>query len=123
MLLYTIANPEVVVKANRKNRAPIIRQIGSLLFNWECQCLFQLPWGDINGTPKIFPRKFDQLLSLSRSDDLIDLEFSIVCKKENYPVKQIPIFSTKRYSGQSSTTFKSALNLYGGALKYKFLNK
>lgn len=116
MLLYARANPGVVVKANRKVRESWKRRIGSLLYNLECRTLFDLSYWDINGTPKVFPRSFGKLLTLMRDDDLIDAEFNIICRQEGYPMLEVPIFSTRRHGGSSTTRYASALKLYLGAL-------
>lgn len=115
LLLYAIAYPNVVVKANRKIRDNWRRRLGSLLYNLECRALFDLSYWDINGTPKVFPRTCHKLLSLSRDDDLIDAEFNLICRREDYPMVEIPIFSTRRYSGKSTTNYGSALKMYLGA--------
>lgn len=117
MLVYAIAYPDVVVKANRKIRENWKRRLGSLLYNLECRMLFDLSYWDINGTPKVFPRTFDKLLSLTRDDDLIDAEFNIICRREGYPVIEVPIFSTRRHGGKSTTNYHSALKMYWGAYK------
>ncbi len=117
MLLYARAFPETVVKANRKVRENALRRIGSLLYNIECRTLFDLSCWDVNGTPKIFPRSFTALLALSRDDDLLDAEFVAVCRRENYPMIEVPIFSTRRHGMSSTTTYRSALALYAGALR------
>jgi glycosyltransferase involved in cell wall biosynthesis len=115
LLLYTVPYPNVVVKANRKIRDHWRRRLGSLLYNLECRSLFTLSNWDINGTPKVFPRHFDKLLDLQRDDDLIDLEFIAVCRREGYPVIEVPIFSTRRHGGTSTTNYRSALRMYWGA--------
>jgi glycosyltransferase involved in cell wall biosynthesis len=115
LLLYATAYPQVVVKANRKIRERWQRRLGSLLFNLECRSLFDLSAWDINGTPKVFPRSFDKLLTLKRDDDLIDLEFIAVCRREGYPIIEVPIFSTRRHGGTSTTNYRSALRMYRGA--------
>ena len=65
--------------------------------------LFNVTWSDVNGTPKFFPRGFERLLALTRDDDLIDLEFLRVCRREGYPVLEVPIFAGKRHGGESTT--------------------
>ncbi len=114
-LNLALMNPNTVVKANRKIRDHFIRRLASLLYNLECRLLYDLAYWDINGTPKIFPRSFSKLLSLRREDDLIDLEFNIICRENQYPVLEIPIFSSKRAGGKSTTSIFSALRLYCGA--------
>lgn len=115
LLLYAIAFPNVVIKANRKIRENWQRRLGSLLYNLECRTLFDLSYWDINGTPKVFPRTFDKLLALTRDDDLIDLEFNVICRREGYPMLEVPIFSIRRHRGKSTTNYLSALKMYGGA--------
>ena len=114
-LLYAVAYPEVVIKANRKIRESLRRRLGSLLYNLECRAFFDLATWDINGTPKIFPRKFSKLLELTRDDDLIDAEFNAICRRENYPMLEVPVLSTKRHSGKSTTNYNSAFKMYWGA--------
>lgn len=115
MLLYSAAYPEVVIKANRKIRDNWKRRLGSLLYNLECRALFDLAYWDINGTPKVFPRHFDGLLALSRDDDLIDAEFVAECRQRDYPVIEVPVLSTRRHGGKSTTNLRSAFRMYWGA--------
>lgn len=116
-LLYAVAYPEVVIKANRKIRESWRRRLGSLLYNLECRALFDLPYWDINGTPKVFPRSFDKLLELTQEGDLIDAEFMAVCRREGYPLLEVPVLSTRRRSGKSTTGYLSALRMYWGAYR------
>ncbi len=115
VLIYALTNPDVVVKACRKIRDNWQRRLGSLLYNLQCRALFDLSYWDINGTPKVFPRKFDKLLGLSRNDDLIDAEFNIICRNNGYRVIEVPIFCIKRKSGSSTTNYNSAIKMYWGA--------
>jgi len=117
MVLYSIVYPEVVLKANRKVRDSAFRRMGSLLYNIQCRSMFDIPNWDINGTPKIFSRSFDALLGLERNDDLIDLEFNVICRKMNYPIIEVPVFFAKRHGGKSTTNMKTAIRLYWGAYK------
>ena len=119
VLAYAKAYPGVVIKANRKIRDNWRRRLGSLLYNLECRALFDLPSWDINGTPKVFPRHFDQLLSLSRHDDLVDVELLAVCRRADYPIVEIPILATRRHGGASTTNYRSALRMYLGAVALK----
>jgi glycosyltransferase involved in cell wall biosynthesis len=119
MLAYALAYPEVVLKANRRIRESRRRRLGSLLYNLEVRALFDLSVWDINGTPKIFPRRFDKLLELSRDDDLIDAEFNVVCAQEGYPVIEVPILATERHGGRSTTGYRSALRMYLGAFELR----
>jgi glycosyltransferase involved in cell wall biosynthesis len=119
MLSYSRAYPEVVLKANRRLRDNMRRRMGSLLYNLEARALFDLPVWDVNGTPKIFPRSFDRLLRLEREDDLIDLEFVITCRREGYPLAEVPVMETTRHGGSSTTSLHSAWRMYSGAVGLK----
>jgi glycosyltransferase involved in cell wall biosynthesis len=116
LLLYAFANPDTVVKANRKIRDSAYRRVGSLLYNIECRTLFDLSYWDINGTPKVFPRAFGGLLGLTRDDDLIDLEFNVICRQHDYKVLEVPVFSARRHGGRTTTNIRSAWRMYLGAL-------
>ena len=117
LLYYALTNPDAVIKANRKIREHWSRRLGSLLYNLECRALFDLSNWDINGTPKVFPRRFTKLLGLTRDDDLVDLEFNVICRREGYPMVEVPIFSRRRHSGRSTTTMRSAVRMYWGAYR------
>jgi glycosyltransferase involved in cell wall biosynthesis len=114
-LLYATANPDVVIKAQRRIRDNWRRQIGSLIYNLECRMLFGLASWDINGTPKAFPRAFGKLLELNSDDDLIDAEFVVTCRRAGYPMVEVPSTITVRHGGASTTNFSSALRMYNGA--------
>jgi glycosyltransferase involved in cell wall biosynthesis len=115
MLAYALAYPEVALKANRRIRESRRRRLGSLIYNLECRALFDLSVWDINGTPKIFPRSFDKLLALTRDDDLLDCEFNVVCRANDYPMIEVPILATERHGGRSTTNYSSAIRMYTGA--------
>ncbi len=118
ILLYSTVYSNIVVKANRKIRDNWRRRMGSLIYNLQCRSLFNLSNWDINGTPKIFPRSFSKLLQLTENGDLLDMEFIVACRKENYPIIEVPILSIQRHGGNSTTNYFSALRLYWGALQY-----
>ena len=117
LMLYATIYPETVVKGARKIRESFVRRLGSLLYNLECRALFDLATWDINGTPKVFPRRFGKLLELQQDGDLVDLEFNVICRRERYPVVDIPIFSSRRQGGKSTTSFRSAYRMYLGAYR------
>jgi hypothetical protein len=64
----------------------------------------------------VFSRSLGKLLELTRKDDLIDLEFNVICRREGYRVLEVPVFSNVRHGGRSTTSHASALRLYLGAL-------
>lgn len=120
ILLYVnhaLENPGVVTKAMRFNRGSLSRRLGSYLYNLECRILFGLSTRDVNGTPKVFSRKHAELVHLKRDDDMIDLEFAITCKKNNYSIVEVPSYDNKRHGGRSTTNLKSAWKMYSRAYK------
>ena len=119
LLLYGSIHTDSVIKASRKIRESRSRRLGSLLYNLECRALFDLPYWDINGTPKVFGRHLSRLLELTRKDDLIDLEFHVICRREGYPMLEVPTFSTTRRSGKSTTGFNAAYRMYTGAFQLR----
>ncbi|HKA30006.1 MAG TPA: glycosyltransferase [Candidatus Binatia bacterium] len=119
LLLYARTFPGIVVKANRKIREHWTRRIGSLLYNIECRTLFDLSSWDINGTPKVFPRAFGDLLTLTRDDDMIDAEFCWRCRRAGHPMIEVPIFSSRRHGGKSTTSLRSAVRMYVGAYRMR----
>ena len=117
MLAYALTYRGVVLKANRRTRDSVAQRLGSLLYNAECWSLFNLVGWDINGTPKIFPRSCRRLLELVRDDDLIDAEFMLVCRQENYPLLEIPISALARNWDWPRSGFRDALRMYVGAFR------
>jgi hypothetical protein len=111
-------NPGTVVKANRRIRESAMRRTGSVIYNFECRMLFDLACWDVNGTPKVFPRSCSRLLSLTREDDLIDLEFTVVARDERYPLIEMPIVATTRHGGRSTTNVRGAARMYWGAVRF-----
>ncbi len=117
MLLYGISNQNVVIKADRKFRDNWRRRLGSLLYNLEIRFLFNLPYWDINGTPKVFPRSCERLLQLSEDGDLIDAEFNVICHRSGYQVIEVPLVAISRRGGKSTTNYNSAIGMYVGAIR------
>ena len=117
LLVYARAYPDVLIKANRRIRDSWRRRLGSVLFNLECRALLDIPSWDINGTPKVFPRKFEGLLALRSDDDMIDAELLTVCARHGYPVVEVPLLATMRHGGRSTTNYVSAARMYLGALR------
>ena len=119
ILNYARVNNDNVVKATRIIREKFTRKVGSTLYNLECRLLYQVPVWDINGTPKVLPRKVYDKLNIVSDDDLIDAEIIVRCSKMGVLIIDIPVVSTTRISGSSTTNFKSAFKMYMGALKLR----
>jgi glycosyltransferase involved in cell wall biosynthesis len=116
MLAYATAHPGVALKANRRVRDSLWRRLGSVIYNLECRALFDLAVWDVNGTPKVFPRSLAKLLELQANDDMIDVEFVATCAREGYPLIEVPVLTTTRRGGTSTTNYASALRMYAGAV-------
>jgi glycosyltransferase involved in cell wall biosynthesis len=111
------AHPESIVQACRQRRGGYYRRLGSFLFNAECRALLGLTSHDVNGTPKMFPRKFARLLSLVRGDDLLDAEFHLVARRQGYPILEVPVTSRARRGGRSTTSMRTAAQLFWGVFR------
>ena len=123
-LRYAAINEQVLVKASRIIRESWFRKVGSTLYNLECRLLFKVPIWDVNGTPKVLPRKIlSQLPPVERlSDgDLIDAQLMAWCFKANIHILEMPVLATQRLGGRSTTTLKSAVKMYLGLLKLRLL--
>jgi glycosyltransferase involved in cell wall biosynthesis len=118
-IMLAAANPNLIIKANRRLRYPVVRRIGSVLYNFECRSLFDLPVWDVNGTPKLFGRNLLDRLSLTENEDLIDLEFIVRCKQLGLQILEVPIVSSLRHGGESTTNFASAFKMYWGAFRMR----
>jgi glycosyltransferase involved in cell wall biosynthesis len=114
-----LSRPDRVLKAERRPGRPRLRAFGSWLYNLEARLLFGLKLRDINGTPKLFHRRFGALLDLRRDDDLIDLEFCLACSRHGYAVASLSTESRHRRSGRSTTGWRTAFALLGGALRMR----
>lgn len=119
ILRYAEVNDDNVVKATRIIREAMIRKIGSILYNLECRLLFKVPIWDVNGTPKVIPQKLYQQINITSEDDLIDAEIIALCSKHNFRIIEIPVVSTQRISGKSTTNLKSAFKMYMGLFRLK----
>lgn len=114
------AMPDAIVKARRIQRNAPLRQIGSTLYNLEARWLFGLPSGDVNGTPKIFARGLLETLTLTSMGDLIDLELLSKAHGRGVAIEEMDLPGFKRHGGRSSTTWRSAVAMYAGAVRLKW---
>jgi glycosyltransferase involved in cell wall biosynthesis len=119
LLKYAFINEKTIVKANRIVRDSFLRKLGSVLFNLEYRLLFRIPVWDVNGTPKVLPRNIYEELDLVFENDLIDAEIIARCYRKRIPFVDVPVLSTIRISGKSTTTLRSAFKLYFGLFRLK----
>jgi glycosyltransferase involved in cell wall biosynthesis len=118
-LRYASRATNAVIKVERQLRAGWLRRLGSLLYNLQVRALFDLPNWDVNGTPKVFSRSHDRLMSLREDGDLLDLEFMAACRAHRYQVVVLPVLTSARHGGASTTGVRSAIRLYWGALRLR----
>ena len=119
ILNYAKVNNDNVVKATRIIREKLIRKVGSILYNLECRILYRVPIWDVNGTPKVIPQKVYRQLNIISDDDLIDAEIIIKCARNKSLIIDIPVVSTTRISGSSTTNFMSAYKMYSGLFRFR----
>lgn len=112
--------PASLLKARRIQRRAPLRELGSFLYNWEARVLFGLGCGDVNGTPKIFGADFYHATRLTANGDLLDLELMSQARLSGLEIREIPVAGFRRHGGKSTTTVKSAWNMYFGALRLRF---
>jgi len=112
-----MANPDSLVKAERRVRRPLARKIGTLLYNFECRLLLRLPTRDVNGTPKIFGRKLLLFSQLGEDGDLLDVEFVLQCRDQGVSILELPVVAAERHGGKSTTSYRSAIRMYLGVTR------
>lgn len=116
-------NPHVVIKATRILHINLLRRLGSTLYNIECRLLLHTPVWDVNGTPKVFPRKVAKKITFVSENDLIDAEFIAKCIWSAIPILEVPILFPERYGGKSTTKIFSAIKMYVGLFKIRRILK
>ena len=117
VIRYGMVNDDVVIKASRKVRESLLRRLGSVIYNFEGRMLFGLAVWDVNGTPKVIPRGALERLDLREDGDLLDLELIVACKSAGVPIVEVPVYTTTRHGGRSTTRLQSAMVMYTGALR------
>jgi len=117
ILSTALTSPEMVIKATRRVDGYWFRRLGGALYSLECQYLFDMPYWDINATPRAFPRHFDKLMNLQSTDSLMETEFCVVCRRAPYQVLEVPIHLRTRYPRLSISGWMADAKLYWEALK------
>ena len=117
LLLKGLERPDAVIKAIRRVRDNWKRRLGSALYNAECRLLLGVKTQDVNATPKVFSRSHAALLSLTSDGDMLDAELLFTCRREGFPVIEVPIFGNRRQGGSSTTNYRSAAGMYLGAYR------
>ena len=123
VLKYAQVNKDNIVKANRILRESYIRSAGSIIFNLENRFFFRTPIWDVNGTPKVIPAQILKNIDIVSDGDLLDAELIAKVFKSKHLVIEIPILSTTRLSGKSTTNLLSAFNMYFGLISLRRIIK
>jgi glycosyltransferase involved in cell wall biosynthesis len=103
-----------LVKLSRHRRGQWTREWGSALYNLECRLLLGTALHDVNGTPKIFPKRFLKAMTLSSDGDLLDAELIAWCRHLRIPILELRHEGGGRFGGKSTTGFHSAYRMYRG---------
>ena len=109
-----------LVKIKRITRESLIRLIRSGVFNLLTKLLFKIPVIDINGSPRIFLRKWLPILNLEYKDSFIDTEMAIKSHYLNWKIKEIPTKTLPRLGGKSTVNIKTVIEFMRNLLSYKF---
>lgn len=108
-----------IVGIKRTTRESRIRVLRSRVFNNLTKFLFSLSSKDINGDPKIFPRKYYSILNLKSTDSFLSSELLIKAKILNLRLKEVPTISLIRKEGKSTVNFKTIIEFLRNILRYK----
>jgi len=108
-----------LVKVRRVTREDgWIRLFVSRGYNLMMRFLFRCPTGDLNGTPKIFPRKLLPILDLRSKDWFIDPELMIKSARLGLRLYEIPITFYPRKEGKSSVHFGTIFEFFKNAILF-----
>jgi hypothetical protein len=112
-----LSQPGSLAKISRYSRGDFFRELGTMIYNFECRTLFGFRCRDVNGTPKIFPREFLDQMKLSSDGDLLDAEILAWCQRFHIPILEEPLGGWGRHGGKSTTGLKSAARMYLGVIR------
>lgn len=112
-----------LVKIKRVSRESLIRTIRSKVFNILARLFFKIPVLDINGSPRIFERKWLPILDLQYQDSFIDCEMAIKANFLNWKIKEIPAKTLPRLGGKSTVNIKTVIEFLINIASYRFGNQ
>lgn len=130
-----------MVKIKRSTRESLDRTIISITFSFIVKLLFNTPFLDINGSPRILLRKnigvFDgkQCLKhtfapqkkkglkifLKSKDSFIDAEFAVKASLASWRIKEVPMKTLPRRGGQSTRSWKTFAEFFNNLTRFKIL--
>lgn len=108
-----------LLKVKRLNRENLGRLVVSKIFNLTIMILFQIPYYDINGDPKLFKRSNLKKLNLTYSDSFIDAELMINASKLKWKMKELPMKHLDRAGGKSTRSIGTFTEFFGNTVRYR----
>lgn len=109
-----------IVKIRRISRESTIRFVRSKVFNIISRSLFIIPFSDINGSPRIFLRKWLTSLDLKFTDSFIDCEMAIKAYYLKWRFKEIPAYTLQRLGGKSTVNIDTVIEFIRNLATYRF---
>ncbi|MBI4065031.1 glycosyltransferase family 2 protein [Candidatus Gottesmanbacteria bacterium] len=101
-----------VVKVKRTTRESLLRSIVSSVFSWTISRIFSISALDINGSPRIFLRRWLPALDLTYGDSFIDVEFAVKAHTLGLRIKEIPMKTLPRVGGKSTRSWRTFMEFF-----------
>lgn len=109
-----------LVKIRRLERESALRKLNSHCFNLIARFLFGLKVKDINGSPKIFLRKFVPKLGLKSLGNLVDLELLAKAKRLHWRIGETESKSLPRAGGKSHVNLFVSFQFFLEMIRLRF---
>jgi len=118
-------NPELdLCKVKRVKRYDgLQRRLVSWLYNFLFRILFNVSVTDINGTPKLFKRKWNKQLILRSDDWFIDAELMLKAWHNKLIIEELPVSFYVRKTGFSNVRGATMLEFLVNMFKFKLKGK
>ena len=111
-----------MIKIKRTTRESFQRLFISYTFSSIVKLLFNTPFLDINGSPRIFLKKHLKALDLQSQDSFIDAEFTIKAHLLDWHIKEIPMQTLSRFGGRSTRNWRTFAEFFHNLWKFKKMN-
>ena len=108
-----------MIKIRRATRETFVRTLLSWIFSALVKILFQTGNIDVNGSPRIFLRRWLPLLNLQYQDSFIDTEFAVKAHMLGWRIKEIPMVTLPRAGGKSSRSWHTFTEFFRNLYKFK----
>ncbi|OGZ20002.1 MAG: hypothetical protein A2654_02180 [Candidatus Nealsonbacteria bacterium RIFCSPHIGHO2_01_FULL_43_31] len=97
------------------------REIVSKIYNFLFRVLFVNRFQDINGSPKVFTRRFFQEAKFVSKDWFLDAEIMIKAKRGRYKIGEAPIVYLERKGGGSKVSMVTMFEFFKNMLYWRLL--